>query len=245
MNKKRSLNLKYSKNTSVFFTGIATVREVIKAHTHTKKHIPKTSRDDTEIGRGNSYAVLPELKEEVASRTPITIDSFKRALTGRGVSDINFQNKILCMLLQTKLALHFGLANVIINLLTSADNDNPVCIDNKNLELSLEINNNDVALIFKGDFSLAPYDAQSIKVSVSYRVNITPDMVAITDFNITHISDNDKTQDFYTALKDQQQNILYQILTYIKRLLGFNSELRLEESSHDDVAWGSFFCDSI
>ncbi len=230
-----TLNLKYSKMDLGFFSGIAVVNKVMQEFKGEDSLAVFNIDHETEIGRGLSYALFPELRRDVIDGGQVTIESFRRALTTRGVSDIDFQNKVLCMILQNKAGIQFPLIGIIDILFH--DNGHQL-VRNASYELSLEVNSEyDLTLVFKGTWDLYNTEPKEPAISVSASVNITPDMVAITDFNMTKISDSPEANAAYNFLENNQQNILEKILSYIKRFFGFNSELRLEETNDGDVSW--------
>jgi hypothetical protein len=106
-------------------------------------------------------------------------------------------------------------------------------------KISMEVNrNNNVTLVFKGTWDDVNKEPREPAISASVSINITPNTVAITDFDITKIQDSEVANSAYKYLEDNQKNILEKLLSWIQRFFGFNSELRLEERKKDDMEWG-------
>lgn len=220
----KSLDLRFSKSTFYFFSQLTAIKEEIKEiKSNAGPDIRFTKADELEIGRGNSYALFDELKD-----SKITIDSFRRSLAKRGVVDLDLQNKVLCMILQDKIGVHFVLAKLVNSLFL--DNDHTLLLNSTNYELSLEVNNNKkLTLVFNGiweDYTTAP---RIPAISVRTAVTITPEAVAVNKFEITQLSSSGMASNAYQFLEKHQQNILEKIISYIKQFFGFNEELRLEE----------------
>lgn len=229
----KSLNLTYSNR---LFSDIFDQKKIIeKTKDETTLH-EFTQEDKTEIARGDSYAYFPELKEHVAQGHAITIEDFMKTLDAKGVSDPLFQNKVLCMILQNKLGIQFGLVQILNGLLMSKGGS--IISDQSSLEISLEVNNpNNINLNIEGKIQDLTDNDVPPQISFSICINITPDMVAITDFTLTQMSNSPTADSAFKFLEDNQQNILEKILSYIKRFFGFNSELRLEENTDNRFSW--------
>ena len=195
-----------------------------------------TQADEVEISRGSSYAYFPELRKHVDQDNSITIDDFRKTLTAKGVSDPLFQNKVLCMILQSKLGIQFGLVGTLDGLLLNQVGS--IISDAGTREISMEVNNyNNINLNIKGEIKdFNNHDVPPL-ISFSICINITPDMVAITDYSLTQISNTPSADSAFKFFEDNQQNILEKILTYIKRFFGYNSELRLEENTDNRFSW--------
>lgn len=103
---------------------------------------------------------------------------------------------------------------------------------NSNYELSIEVNSDKkVTLVFNGIWEDYSKDPREPAISVSASVAITLEEVAISDFKITRISESQTARDSYQFLKDNQQNIIEKIISYIKQLFGFDNEFKLEKNN--------------
>ncbi len=224
-----SLDLKLSKSNLSLFSDIAAAKFDIEKSEKLKSLAEFTKADEFEIGRGKTYAVFKELKNDVN----VTIESFRNGLATRGLLDTELQNKILCMTLQTKVGIPFALGNIINSLFL---NNKHNLLMNPDYELALEVNNDKkVTLTLKG-FCDAIINIKDPAISFSISVAITPASVVISNFTITQLSDSQEASNAYKFLEDNQQNILEKIVSYIKQFFGFNSELKLEDSNDQDFS---------
>ncbi|WP_392537155.1 hypothetical protein [Legionella sp. 227] len=232
------LNLEYATNGLGFFSQIQRANSVIRA---TKKNdLTFNAEDEKEIGRNTSYAAFPELRDR---NTKITLDSFRGCLNDRGITDAAFQNKILHMTLQSRIGIHFAM-NKIVESLLNLEADYPVwmCPDLPEYKIELVVvNNNSVDFIFKSIWkTLAPDDPTGETVNAveaCIKINISREVVAITSFELTKLSDMPNVTKAFELLEANQQNILMKLITFIRHVLGYNSELRLEEQQENDRSW--------
>lgn len=75
----------------------------------------------------------------------------------------------------------------------------------------------------------------SLKVSA----NVTRDMVIITEFNVTKLTDDILWNPIFENIKENQNNIFEKIILWIRLKLGFNCEFRFEETEKNDTTWNS------
>jgi len=228
-----TINLVYSRYDLGFCPVVANMKRLVQQAKRSNLIAEFTSRDEDEIGRGMSYAMFPELRQWVDNGQSISIDAFRDCLNQRGVHDPAFQNKILNLTLQTKSGIHYGLGALFIELCSAHDLHVSTEPDYK---VSLEvIDNTSVDLVYKQTFYRPEEESVEQGVRVEVRVNISERRAAIRSFNVENLSDvSHPVYDFFMA---NQQNILFQLITFIKNLLGFNSDLRLEEKDRDDHSW--------
>ncbi|MBI2785168.1 MAG: hypothetical protein HYX60_02200 [Legionella longbeachae] len=170
-------------------------------------------KDDDEIARAGSYAIFPELEQ---------------------------QDKILHMLLQHRAGIQFRLGALI-------QHNFPSPKDNKQKYLNVDpVYKLEIKVIGKNSVDLSytakiieknPWDSEdsSEAFNVTVNINITPDKVLIKDFNLTKVIDNENTNTAFELIQSQQQNILMQLLTYIKHALGFDSELRIDTQEEEQT----------
>lgn len=223
-----SLNLKYSRHSSSFFSNINKIHEEIKEYKNSASLSAFTQAHETEIGRGKSYAIFTELRNDVTQGRKVTIESFRNALITRGVTDVDFQNKILALILQNKAGVQYPLGNIVNGLFLE---NNFQLIMNANYGLELNVNNNnDVTLVFTGTWDDYSENPRKAAIKVNAEVTITPDMASISNFKISQIADTPQANAAFKFLEDNQQNILQKIITFLKEIFGFNSELRLESN---------------
>ncbi|MGC1181976.1 hypothetical protein [Legionella sp.] len=237
---KESLNLKHAKRNLGFFSNITKMNKKVKEFKLLNSLVKFTQVDEGEISRGSSYAMFPELIDDVNKGGKVTIKSFRQALDERDIDDLDFQNKVLYMVLQTKIGLQFGLGAILIDWFNSQDNK--FAINQDQSKASLEVTSNEkVTFIFKFILDDITIDPRKPAISALIYIDITPQKVAITDFNITQISDTPNASDAYQFLKDNQQNILEKILekilSYFKQLFDLNNGLELEKDNDENFSW--------
>lgn len=230
-----SLDLKYAKHDLGFFSQVEKINAEIKKFKRSNSTAEFTDAHSFEIGRGPSYALFPELLEIVDKGEQVTIPLFRKALHTRGITNIDFQNKILSLVLQNKAGIQYPIGNIVNNLFM---NNNHSLLMDRNYKLSLKVDDpNCVKLVFKAVWEDYTTEPRKPSIDVCVEVYITPDVVAINDFKITQISDTPVAHAAYRFLEDNQQNIIEKILSYIKRVFGFNSELRMEEAQANEQCW--------
>jgi hypothetical protein len=157
-----------------------------------------------------------------------------RPLWGGGnccVTSESFQNKILIMILQHRAGIQYRLGSNIMNVFS---NRGGLFTLDEHYDLQVNvINQNSIDLTYKAivnekdQWTGTPSKAFTATVTV----NISPEKVTIADFNISKDLNSEATNQAFMAVKSEQQNIIMQLLTYIKHALGFDSELRLEETN--------------
>ncbi|CAM2839625.1 Uncharacterised protein [Legionella steigerwaltii] len=234
------VNLEYATNGLGFFTKIKKINSIICESKKKDSISIFDAKDEKEIGRDRSYAVFPELRIENAK---ITLESFRRCLNNRGIQDLAFQNKILNMILQNRDGVQFAM-NKIVDSLLYLEDEYPIWMrpDLPEYKIELEVdNNNSVNLIFKGIWeTLTTDDSAGPKenaIEACIKINISRDLVAITSFDLTKLSDMPNVTKAFELLEANQQNILMKLITFIRHVLGYNSELRLEERQENDRSW--------
>lgn len=234
------LNLEYATNGLRFFTQIQSANSIIRESKQNGSISTFNAEDENEIGRSSSYAAFPELR---VKNTKITLDVFRRCLEDRGIKDAAFQNKILHMTLQSRACIHYAM-NKIVDSLLYLENENPIWMSPYLPEYKIElqvINNNSVDFIFKGIWQTLATDSQTGEtvdaVETCVKINISRDVVAITSFELTKLSDMPNVTKAFERLEANQQNILMKLITFIRHILGYNSELRLEEQEENDPSW--------
>lgn len=223
------LNLKYASNKSLFFSLIDSMRSEISEYKNETDKIKFTTKDETEIGRLDGYAFFPELKEQVEQLRDITTEDFRKSLASRGITDTKFQNKILCMTLQT----HCGLLVPMNSILQSKMDIKKLKCEMK--DVSLEVNDHG-CITFVYNFLVSNYNEID---KPGMEANVKIDSVVIKDFSLIKLYDTPEISEFYNAMKANQQNILMQLITFIRHVFGFNSELRLEEKQKDNEFWST------
>ncbi len=232
----QSVNLKYASQGLGFFNNLGTIHTGIVQMKQKGSIANFTEVDEKEIGRGLSYALFPELKEHFNNGGVITIDLFKKLLSDRGVTYEAFQNKILSMVLQKKVGLQFRIGELINSLFLS--NEFLLMVDH-GYQLELVVNSsNNVSLHYK----TSCYDYSSGEkvvgvLSVNTKVQITPELVTVSEFDVEQLIDTEESNKAVKFLEENQQNILQKLVTYIKRVFGYDSELRFEETKNDDNSW--------
>ncbi|MCW8407522.1 hypothetical protein OQJ13_00860 [Legionella sp. PATHC035] len=234
------LNLEYATNGLGFFTQIQRASSIIRESKQNDSISTFNAEDEKEIGRSSSYAVFPELRSK---NTKITLDGFRRCLADRGINDAAFQNKILHMTLQSRLSLHFAM-NKIVDTLLYLQNEYPIWMspDVPEHKIELEVvNDNSVDFIFKGIWQTHVTDSPTGEtvnaVEALIKINISREVVAITSFELTKLSDMPNVTKAFERLEENQQNIIMKLITFIRHALGYNSELRLEEQEENDRSW--------
>lgn len=142
----QQLDLIYARSQFTFFSQISDLRATIKQRKN--EILPVfTQQDENEISRGLSYAIFDELKQKVVG---ISTESVRNSLNNRDISHLAFQNKILSMLLQHRIGLHFHLGTILLNLLSNTDDQLILFMPNNNSVITLEIDDRDnVTLIIK------------------------------------------------------------------------------------------------
>lgn len=231
----KKINLKYSNAQPGFFSAAKQMSNIINQSKKDPSISTFNERDDFEIGRGASYAVFPELKEQVSQGKKITVTDFRRSLSERGVTDEAFQNKILNFTLQNKSGIQFAFGKIVDKLML--ENDFLLTM-NPNFKLNLKVESDQSVsmqfIAFWKDPTNAPEEPA---IGLDVKVKITPDQIFIDRFDLQRFSDNPVAKDAMDFLQANQQNILMQLITYIKRVLGFDSELRLEQKGSNDENW--------
>lgn len=194
-----------------------------------------SSADEKEIGRGESYAVFPELAEMVNNEEKITIDAFRNSLQSRGITDVTFQNKILSLVLQSKAGLHFALGNVLNGLLMENNHD---FLMQPNYHLSLEVlDNKHIKINFTGNWRNIMNETNTADLRANVSVDITPNKVSIESFKVTQLSNSPETKSAFDFLEANQANLLEKIIIFLKNLFSLNTDIEIENVSKDDLPW--------
>jgi hypothetical protein len=221
----KSINLIYSKNSLGFFSNISKAKSQAEAFYKEPNCFEFNEKDHDEINRGDSYAFFDDLKALVQTDQELSIDNFKESLKQQGITDENFQNRVLWLILQSKIGIHFSIPRIVDQLFLNKD----YYLYLKNPKVSLDINHKD-ELILNFSGTLTNPDNHESLSSFNSRLVITPEMVTISDFSFIKISDSKIAEDFFQFLEDNQHHFLQRLWLWIKRFFGFNAELRLEES---------------
>jgi hypothetical protein len=191
--------------------------------------------DENEIGRGESYAVFPELAEMVNQEEKITIDAFRNSLQSRGITDTTFQNKILSLVLQSKAGLHFALGNVLNGLLM--DNNHNFLMQ-PNYHLNLEVlDNKHIKINFTGNWRNIMNETDTPDLRANVSVDITPNKVSIESFQVTQLSNSPETKSAFEFLEANQANLLEKIFIFLKNLFSLNADIEIENVSKDNLPW--------
>jgi hypothetical protein len=190
-----------------------------------------TDKDKYEISRGDTYAVLDDMRDP---NIPITIATFRESLIKQGVTDAAFQDKILFLLLQHRGGIQFQLGKTISDMLME-EKGIPLSVGDN--ILTLKVNGPvDVTLTINTTLNEKDlWDSEKVTptLETSVKVNITPDMVLINDFEVTQIAETKTAAKAFNFFEDSQQNILEKFISFIRHALGFNSELRLEDKENN------------
>lgn len=235
---KKSFNLVYSSqsnNSFNFFQNLKKMNEVVLHFKVSDVINDFNSADEKEIGRGESYAVFPELAKMVNNEEKITIDAFRNSLQSRGITDITFQNKILSLVLQSKAGLHFALGNVLNGLLME-NNHNFLMQPNYHLNLEV-LGNKHIKINFTGNWRNIMNETDTADLRANVSVDITPDKVAIESFQVTQLSNSPETKSAFEFLEANQANLLEKIFIFLKNLFSLNADIEIENVSKDDLPW--------
>ena len=229
------VNLIYATDGLGFFTKVNMIRGIIDKYKKDSAIAKFTEADEFEISRGASYAVFPELLTGVKEGHSVNLNAFRKSLTDRQITDIAFQNKILNLTLQNKSGVQYAMGKIVDGLFI--DNELLIMM-NHNYKLELEVDsNNSVNLIFKGVWEDVKEEPRQPAFEATVKINITPEKATITNFDLTKLSDTPETSTAYDLLIENQQNILMKLITFIKQILGFNSEFTLEKKDENDANW--------
>jgi hypothetical protein len=224
-----SVNLKYT-SYSKFFSNVKALRQEININKSRKPVSKFSEKDEIEIGRGASYALFPELLDDISKDRQVTVKSFKQALSDRGVTDIDYQNKILFLILQNKAGIQYYMGDLVNSLLL--ENQYQLLMSNYDLELKVN-SSNEVTLIFKAIWNDITQDPRVPAIEANIEVSITPGNAKIANFNLTKIGDTEQANNGFKFLQDNQQNILGKLITYIMDVFGFDTGRTLESKEDD------------
>lgn len=235
------IDLKYASHDSTFFTFFNHAKSAVREFIVSKS--PKlrfNAKDEGEIARGFSYAFFPELKDLVQNGRQLTFDDVRRSLSQRGIDDIAFQNRILMMLIQNKVCLQFGLYPIFNALFAEFK----LIAKESQLIETLEVNHaEEICYSFKNSFyeldEGSQINLEKPAIELSFEIKITPEKVELISYQLKQLFDSPNVREAYAAVQAEQQNILMQWITYIKYLLGFASELIVEEQKDHHFDWAS------
>lgn len=226
---KKTIDLRYAKKSSEFISDLTEMKTKIKNKKDSDRVF--SDLDENEISRNSSYALFPELQEEVKQKNQLTTARFRQALAERKVDNTAFQDKILATFMQSKAGIQFGLIHAINDLLLTDKFE--LFKNNKTQKLTMEVENeHSVLLRFKGEWDDG-YNSQPI-VGVEFAISISPEMIEIRSCQLTQLADNEFADEVFNVLEQSEQNIFEKILSYVKQLFGYNHELRLEETTKED-----------
>ncbi|KTD51136.1 hypothetical protein [Legionella quateirensis] len=236
--RNRSLNLIYSTKTSKpsdFFGKIKQMNNIVLKFKKEDIINDFSSDDETEIGRSDSYAVFPELKQLVNQEHQITIDNFRASLELRGISDPTFQNKILSLILQNKAGIHFGLGSAFNALFAGSEHPFYLTSD---YNLNIEVKNNQrVKLIYLASWRDITKSTAKPQLSARVEVDITPNRVAIDTCNITQITETPEAINAFNYLEANQANIFQKIILFLMNYFKINSDIEIENVYYDKTPW--------
>ncbi|MBL7478978.1 hypothetical protein [Legionella bononiensis] len=234
----RSLNLIYSSKTnkpSNFFSKIKLMNNIVLKFKKEDIINDFSSDDETEIGRSDSYAVFPELVQQVKQQHQITLDDFRTSLARRGISDRTFQNKILSLILQSKAGIQFGLGSAFNALFTDSQHQFYLTAD---YNLSIEVKNNQrVKLIYSAGWRDITKTTTEPELTARTEVDITPNRVALDKCIITQISDSPEAKNAFAYLESNQVNIVQKIILFLMNYFNLNSDIEIENVYYDKTPW--------
>lgn len=227
---KKTINLKYAKKDSGFIADLTEIKTIIENNKDSDRVF--SDLDENEMGRKSSYALFPELQEDVKQKNQLTTARFRQALAERKVDNTDFQNKILAAFMQSKAGIQFGLITTIDNLLLT---DKFQLFKNEETQkFSMEVENeHSVLLRFKGTWEDQSYDSLPI-VEAEFAISISPEMIELRSCQLTQLADNEFADGVFNVLQQREQNIFEKILSYVKQLFGYGNELKLEETTKED-----------
>lgn len=233
----RQLDLIYAKSDSLFFANMAKMRSDITAKKKQKETFAFTEKDEEEIGRGQRYAVFDALKKNKLLR--ISTAGIRACLNDKNVTQIAFQNKILNMILQTKLGLAFPFTAAIHQLLLAENKGLNIVINQNKTGMELKVEDTQhVTLIVKLVCTdMFDTDRPEDIFEASIKINISLETVELGNCHLTQLSDSHIATILYHHLEENQQNFLMKLITFIMRLLGFNDELVLEKTDPAEGTW--------
>jgi|LauGreDrversion4_2_1035121.scaffolds.fasta_scaffold38481_5 hypothetical protein len=218
------VNLIYSNTSLPFFNTLNVVTEELQRQKTDEVQI--NDKDENEIGRGNSYAFFDELKNKA-----ITTTLFRQSLIDRGITDLNFQNRIFNLILQNRDGIQFGVCRVLETLIIGNNFKifHPQGMDN-DIQLHA-IDEQHVELVFKSTYSdMSNVEQENPAFDIEMRFVISTDRVDITTFEFTKTSDTAETENFFNFLNEHQANFLMKFIIMIKQWLGMDVGIRLEDT---------------
>lgn len=183
--------------------------------------------DEREVQRGASCAVFPELK----TTKHITIQDLKQGLKTRGVKDEIFQNKILSLLIQSRVGVVFPLVAAILMLF----GNDKFFVDTSSNNIELNVKNNGlVRLVYSGTLNGT---TQENAFKVRIEVDITPHKAAVSSFTIKQVAYSDEAKLAFNFLKDNQVSIFQQFILWIKSFFSYNKDFEIENEARDNLLW--------
>lgn len=190
--------------------------------------------DENEVGRGDSYAVFPELQTMFESGEKITLAALREGLRSRGVVDQFMQNKAMTMLLQCKAGMHYAMGNVLNGLLL----ENGHNFLTRRYDVKFEVQSpNHVKLVFNGTWQNFMKDPREDSLQARVEIDITPERIAIYNFNVTQISKSPEAEQAFRFLQNNQTSIWQKIVTFFKTYFNANSDLEIENVALDNKPW--------
>jgi hypothetical protein len=218
-----------------FFSKIELIREIIFKFKSEDIINDFSPADEIEVGRGNSYAVFPELQTLFDSGQTITLAALREGLRSRGVVDEFLQNKAMAMLLQGKAGIHYAMGNVLNGLLLENGHS---FLMRRDYEVNFKVKSkNHIKLVFTGtwqDITKAPKE-DGLKARVE--VNITPKRIAINHFEITQLADSHEATSAFAYLQHNQATLWQKIVIFFKTFFNANSKLEIENVAVDNKPW--------
>ncbi len=191
--------------------------------------------DENEVGRGDSYAVFPELQTMFDSGEKITLAALREGLRSRGVVDQFMQNKAMTMLLQCKAGMHFAMGNILNGLLLENGHN---FLMRPNYDVKFEVQSpNHVKLVFNGTWQNIMVEPREDSLQARVEIDITPERIAIYNFNVTQIGKSPEAEQAFRFLQNNQTSIWQKIVTFFKTYFNANSNLEIENVAIDNKPW--------
>lgn len=226
---KKSINLVYSSNKSNFFAIVKEIRGQVLNFKSELKDNGFATKDEIEISRGLSYAVLPQLIER-GENNQITTQIFIDELKNAGVKDDIFQQKILSLLLQSRAGIHYGIVGAVNALFLN--HNYQYLVSNDSFKLKLEVKNGKKVRII-ADSTIINLEQEKC-FGVHLEIDITPKRVCINKLQITKKFENNNDADnAFSLLEKNKANILQMFIIFIKRLFNADSNMEIENEKKD------------
>jgi hypothetical protein len=218
-----------------FFCKIKLIRKIIfnfKAEGIINDFSPA---DEFEVGRGNSYAVFPELQAAVDKGQRVTLAMLRNGLKSRGIVNEFLQNKAMSLLLQNKAGIHYAMGNVLNGLLLENEHS---FLMRRDYTVRFEVKNkNHIKLLFVGTWRDITKNPQEDCLEGRIEINITPEKIAINHFEITQLSNSPAAKNAFRFLEHNQVSLWQKIVIFFKTFFNAHSELDVENVNIDKKPW--------